>query len=161
VLRARLTRERAVQHREHMDAVHRSLDELVAYASAHNIQLGLENRPAHEITNFAEMGEILSWYPGAVVGYWHDTGHAQVQANLGFTPHADWLRAYAPRVVGIHLHDAVGVTNHHAPGSGNVDWRALARYAPPNAMRVLEVDRTVPADAVRAGVAHLRATGWL
>jgi len=160
-LRSRLATERAHQHREHMDALHRSLDELVAYASARNIQLGLENRPAHEITNFAEMGEILAWYPDGVVGYWHDTGHAQVQANLGFTPHVDWLRAYAPRVVGIHLHDAVGVTNHHAPGSGNVDWRALARYAPPNAIRVLEVDRTVPADAVRAGVAHLRATGWL
>ena len=160
-LRARLIQERAVQHRERMDALHRSLDELVVYASAHNIQLGLENRPAHEITNYAEMGEILAWYPSDVVGYWHDTGHAQVQANLGFAPHADWLRAYAPRIIGMHLHDAIGVTNHHAPGSGNVGWRGLACYAPSNVVRVLEVDRTVSADAVRTGIAHLRATGWL
>jgi sugar phosphate isomerase/epimerase len=71
------------------------------------------------------------------------------------------LRAYAPRIIGMHLHDAVGVTNHHAPRSGNVDWRGLARYAPSNVVRVLEVDRTVSADAVRMGIAHLRATGWL
>jgi sugar phosphate isomerase/epimerase len=160
-LRARLTQERAIHHRERMDVLHLSLDELVAYASAHKIQLGLENRPAHEITNFAEMGEILAWYSGDGVGYWHDTGHAQVQANLGLTPHADWLSAYAPHIIGMHLHDAIGVTNHHAPGSGNVDWKELAPYAPSNVVRVLEVDRTVSADAVRTGIAHLRATGWL
>lgn len=160
-LRARLVTERAHQHREHMDALHRSLDELVAYASAHNIRLGLENRPAHEITNYAEMGEILSWYPADVIGYWHDTGHAQVQANLGFVPHADWLRAYASRVIGMHLHDAIGVTNHHAPGNGNVDWRGLAQLVPAHAIRVLEVDHQVSPDSVRAGVAHLSAIGWL
>ena len=159
-LRARLTRERATQYRERMDALRRSLDELAAYASARRIQLGIENRPAHEITNFVEVGEILSWYPDRVLGYWHDTGHAQAQANLGFTPHADWLRAYAPRLIGMHLHDAIGVTNHHAPGTGDVDWRALTPLAPPNALRVIEVDNTVSPDALRAGIAHLCATGW-
>ncbi|MCI0476400.1 MAG: sugar phosphate isomerase/epimerase, partial [Anaerolineales bacterium] len=137
------------------------LDELVAYTSARKVKLGLENRPAHEITNFAEMGEILSWYSDDVIGYWHDTGHAQVQANLSFTPHADWLRAYASRLIGLHLHDAIGVTNHHAPGTGNVDWRALAPLVPSNILRVLEIDRTVSPDAARVGVAHLRATGWI
>ena len=160
-LRSRLATERAHQHRERMDALRRSLDELVAYALAHNIQLGLENRPAHEITNFAEVGEILSWYPDDVIGYWHDTGHAQVQANLGFTPHADWLRAYAPRIIGMHLHDAVGVTNHHAPGSGNVDWRGLAKFAPVHAVRVLEVDKQVSPDDVKTGIQYLRSNGWL
>ncbi len=160
-LRAQLAVERADRRRERMDALHRALDELAAYALPRKIQLGLENRPAHEITNFVEMGEILAWYSGDVIGYCHDTGHAQVQANLGFTPHADWLCAYAPRLIGMHLHDARGVTNHHAPGIGNVDWRALAPLAPKNVVRVLEVDRTVSSDAVRAGIAHLRATGWL
>lgn len=160
-LRARLTRERAVQHRERMNALRRSLDELVAYASARGVQLGVENRPAHEITNFAEMGEILSWYPDGVIGYWHDTGHAQVQANLGFTPHAEWLRAYASRTIGIHVHDARGTTNHHAPGTGDVDWRALVSLVPRDALRVIEMDHTVSPDALRAGVEYLRTIGWL
>ncbi|MBI5301719.1 MAG: sugar phosphate isomerase/epimerase [Chloroflexi bacterium] len=160
-LREQLAMERAHQRRERMDTLHRSLDELVMYASARNVKLGLENRPTHEITNFVEMGEILSWYPDDAVGYWHDTGHAQVQANLGFTPHAEWLRSYGNRIIGVHLHDAIGTTNHHAPGSGDVHWDALARHVPANALRVLEVDRTVDPDAARAGIAHLRATGWL
>lgn len=162
-LRSRLISERVFQHNAHMDALHRSLDELVKYASIKHIRLGIENRPAHEIAGFAEIGEILSWYPNDVntIGYWHDTGHAQVQANLGFTPHIDWLLAYGPRIIGLHLHDAVVVDNHQAPGTGNVDWDKLASLIPANALRVMEVDKTVSSDAVQAGITHLKLTGWI
>jgi sugar phosphate isomerase/epimerase len=160
-LRAQLAVERAYQHQEHMDALHRSLDELAAYAAARKVILGIENRPTNEITNFAEMGEILSWYPADIVGYWHDTGHAQVQANIGMAPHIDWLRAYSSRIVGMHLHDAVGIDYHLAPGGGDVDWIALASLVPPNAIRILEVDRRVSGEAIRLGVQHLRTAGWL
>lgn len=160
-LRMCLVAERMQRHSEHMAALRHSLDELVVHARARRIRLGIENRPAHEIAGFAEIGEILSWYADDAVGYWHDTGHAQVQANLGFTPHADWLRAYGHRTIGMHLHDSVGVENHRAPGQGDVAWNTLARFVPANAIRVIEVDKTVSADALRAGVEHLRRTSWI
>ena len=160
-LRAQLATERAYQHDEHIDALRRSLDELVIHASAQHIQLGIENRPAHEMAGFAEIGEILSWYPADTVGYWHDTGHAQIQAMLGFTPHANWLRAYGHRIIGMHLHEAVGVENHQAPGQGSVDWIGLAPLVLANALRVIEVDKTVSVDALREGKEFLRRTDWL
>ena len=162
-LRSRLMAERAARHDDHMLALRRSLDELVKYAFIKHIRLGIENRPACEIAGFAEIGEILSWYPSdvAAIGYWHDTGHAQVQANLGFTPHIDWLLAYGPRIIGLHLHDAVGIDNHQAPGAGNVDWVKLGSLVPANALRVLEVDSTVTPEALRAGVSHLVQVGWI
>ena len=162
-LRVRLQSERAFRHDEHMDALHRSLDELVKYASTRNVRLGIENRPAHEIAGFDEIGKVLAWFPNdaTAIGYWHDTGHAQVYAELGFTPHVDWFKAYSSRIVGMHLHDAVGVDNHQAPGHGNIDWVGLAPLAPANAIRVMEVDTTVSVDELKTGVAHLRATGWL
>jgi len=125
------------------------------------MKLGLENRPTYEITNFAEMGEILSWYPDGAVGYWHDTGHAEAQAAIGMTPHADWLRAYRHRIIGIHLHDVLGLAVHKAPGQGSVDWAGLASLVPVSAIRTVEVNKTVSEDALRAGIAHLRATGWM
>ncbi len=161
-LRARLATERAYQHREHMYALHRSLDELAAQASQKNVRLGLENRPTYEITNFAEMSEILAWYPANLVGYWHDTGHAEVQASLGMTAHVDWLREFCHRIVGMHLHDAVGISNHRAPGEGSVDWCGLAPLASAaDAVRVIEVDETVSEESLFAGIEHLRAMGWL
>ena len=160
-LRERLCAERTLNKPDHMYALHRSLDELSLYTAARSIELGIENRPAHEIAGFAEIGEILSWYPGAAVGYWHDTGHAQVQANIGFTSHSDWLRPYGHRLIGMHLHDAVGTDNHRAPGEGDVDWAGLASLVPTDAIRVVEVDSTVSVPSLRAGLEHLKKTGWV
>jgi len=163
VVRSRLIAGRAHQREERMDAVRRSLDELIPYAEARCVRLGLENRPICEVPNWEDMDQVLSWYPQDTVGYWHDTGHAQVQENLGFTPHADWLRAYGRRLIGLHLHDAVGCQVHRAPGAGSVDWIGLAALAAScgdHVVRTVEVNCTVSEQALRAGVEHLRSAGW-
>lgn len=159
-LRSRIRAERSLGRADHMDALRRSLDDLIPYAAARGVRLGLENRPICEVPNWEDMGEILSWYVDDTVGYWHDTGHAQVQEALGFTPQADWLRAYGRRLVGTHLHDEVELGVHRAPGEGHVAWTALAALVPPEALRVIEVDHTVATEALRAGIQHLGATGW-
>jgi sugar phosphate isomerase/epimerase len=160
MLRSRLTAERARQHDERMAALRRSLDALASNAAAKGIRLGLENRPICEVPSFEDMGEVLSWYPDDTVGYWHDTGHAELVAKLGVTPHPDWLRAYGARLIGVHLHDVAGVTVHKAPGAGSVDWAGLAPLIPDDVLRVVEVDGTVTRDELAVGVRHLAACGW-
>lgn len=160
-LRSRLLVERGLGRMERLNALRRSLDELIPYATARGVRLGLENRPISETPNWQDMSDILAWYPDDAVGYWHDTGHAQVQAALGFTPHIDWLKAYGQRLVGLHLHDAVNLKVHQAPGAGGVDWEGLAACVPAPVLRVVEVDHTVAPEALRAGVEHLQATGWI
>ena len=107
------------------------------------------------------MGEILAWCSDDAIGCWHDTGHAQVQEALGITPHVDWLKAYGPCLIGLHLHDVVGLEVHQAPGEGSMDWGGLAALVPPGVSRVVEVDHTVSDDVLRVGVEHLRSTGWV
>ena len=154
---------RAYQRRERTNALRCSLDELIPCAEARGVRLGLENRPICEVPDWEDMDKVLSWYPQDTVGYWHDTGHAQVQENLGFTPHADWLRAYGRRLIGLHLHDAVGCQVHCAPGAGSVDWIGLAALVAScgdHVVRTVEVNCTVSEEALRAGVGHLRSAGW-
>jgi sugar phosphate isomerase/epimerase len=160
-IRSRLTVERARQHEERMLALMRSLDELVPYASPKGVRLGLENRPICEVPSFDDVGQVLLSYPDDTVGYWHDTGHAQVQADLGITPHADWLHAYGHRLIGLHVHDAVNLQVHQAPGTGSVDWASLAWLVPIRVPRIVEVDHTVSEKALLAGVGHLQSTGWV
>jgi len=161
VLRSRILTERSHGRAERMMALRRALDELVPYASSRGVRLGLENRPICETPNFEDMGEILSWHPDEAVGYWHDTGHAQVQERLGFTSQADWLRAYGHRLVGVHLHDEVEFEVHRSPGEGGIDWSGLVSLVSPNALRVIEVGQTVTANALRAGIMYLSTAGWL
>jgi sugar phosphate isomerase/epimerase len=161
IVQQRLASERLVQRQERMEAVRRSLDELILCASARGICLGVENRTACEVPDWHDLGEILSWYPEEPVGYVHDTGHAQAQEALGLRPHVDWLHAYGHRLAGVHLHDSVRLDVHRAPGTGgDLDWAGLAGLVPVGVLRTVEVDGTVSREALLAGIEHLKSTGW-
>jgi sugar phosphate isomerase/epimerase len=160
--RSLLAYQRDVNHDRHMAALMRSLDELIPYAAARGIRLGLENRRhAHETPNFEELEWLLSHYVDDAIGYWHDVGHAQAQADLGMTAHVDWLHAFGPRLVGMHLHDLIGMTDHRAPGSGCVDWEGLACFVPQHGLRTAEIKSDIDEAGVCAGIEHLASLGWI
>ena len=139
-----------------MASVRRSLLELAEYAGRKGVRLGLENRyHYHEIPLPDELDELLGLCPDGVVGYWHDVGHAQVLEHLGFGTHEEWLQRFAGRMVGVHLHDVVGVNDHLAAGRGDVDWEMVARYLPAGTLRTCEFQTTNSRQQVADGLAWL------
>ena len=146
----------------HFQAARRSLEEIAAYAAKKGIVLGLETRYyPHEIPDFREMESLLRDFDPHVVGYWHDTGHAQAQENLGLTPHEEWLKAFSPRMVGIHLHDIVGLQDHRPPGMGEMDFEMIAHYLSEGVIRTCEISSSFSPEEVMAGVAFLHRKGCL
>ena len=133
---------RAAQAGANMRSVRRSLIELAEHAAQRGVRLGLENRLRyHDIPLPDELDELLDLGLGDEVGYWHDVGHAQVLEHLGFHTHEEWLRRFAGpegRLIGVHLHDVVGVTDHLAAGLGQIDWEMVAPYLPAGALRTCE-----------------------
>jgi sugar phosphate isomerase/epimerase len=154
--REQLVAARVAQAERNMQSVRRSVLELAEYAAQKDVRLGLENRLHHfEIPLPDELDELLDLGLGDVVGYWHDVGHAQVQEHLGFQTHEEWLRRFGERIVGVHLHDVVGVKDHLAAGVGQVDWEMVARYLPDDALRTCEFQSFHSAQEVAAGLAWL------
>jgi sugar phosphate isomerase/epimerase len=154
--RERLVAARAAQAAANMRSVRRSLAELAEYATRRGVRLGLENRfHYHEIPLPDELNELLGLGLGETVGYWHDVGHAQVFEHLGFDRHEEWLRRFADRMIGVHLHDVVGVTDHLAAGRGQVDWGMVARYLPASALRTCEFQPFNTPREVAAGLQWL------
>jgi sugar phosphate isomerase/epimerase len=155
----RLTAARAAQAESNMRSVRRSLLELAEYAARMSIRLGLENRLHYqEIPLPDELDELLDLGCGEVIGYWHDVGHAQVLEHLGFHTHEEWLRRFAGpegRVIGVHLHDVVGLTDHLAAGLGQVDWDMVASYLPSSALRTCEFQAFNSPEQVAAGLKWL------
>jgi len=146
----------------HLAQARASLRELADHAAALGIALGLENRyHFHEIPNVDEMKALLANYPPTAVGYWHDVGHAEVLDRLGLIDKHRWLRELGERCLGVHLHDVIGLKDHQAPGQGDADWDYIARYLPPTALRVCEIDQRTPEDAVAASIPFLRQRGLL
>ena len=124
--------------------------------------LGLETRfHFNEIPNTDEMTELLGEAPEQLAGYWHDTGHAEVQEQLGFAFHEEWLSRFRDRMVGIHLHDIRGISDHHAPGKGNMNWEMIAKYLPWGVVKVCEIGEWNDEERMQGVVRFLQERGIL
>ncbi|HEY6072470.1 MAG TPA: TIM barrel protein, partial [Anaerolineales bacterium] len=143
-------------------AVRKSLLELLEYAGRFNLRLGLENRYHYfDIPSLDEMEELLSLAGPERLGFVYDVGHAQALDRLGFYPHEEWLRRFSTRMIEVHLHDVQGVSDHLAPGLGEIDFDMVASYLPPHAIRTLELQPTNTAVQVRAGLDFLHKHGCI
>jgi sugar phosphate isomerase/epimerase len=139
-----------------LDAARRSLAELADYARPRGVRLGVESRVQHwQIPTFAELGVLLEENDPAVVGFWYDGGHVQVLHNLGFHRHADWLAAYAGRIMGVHLHDTAGLRDHLLPGLGELNFDRILAVLPPSAALTCEFDWYYTPQEVVAGALHV------
>jgi sugar phosphate isomerase/epimerase len=153
-------RSRAAAIGPHLEAARRSLDELVSEASRVDLTVGLENRlHFHEIPSAEETLSLLAGYPVQHAGYWHDTGHAEVQARLGLIDARAAIASLQHRIVGMHLHDVRGIKDHRAPGNGDVDWSYVAAAIPDGAWITFEIDQHEPEPLLSEALTFLRERG--
>ncbi len=96
---------------------------------------------------------------GLPVQYWHDVGHVRKQQLLGLATQEEYLRRFAGRLLGIHLHDTRYDRDHFSPGMGEIDFRPLAGLVPPGALRTLELSDVPTPEDVRRGLHLLGALG--
>jgi sugar phosphate isomerase/epimerase len=159
-VRDALAAERAAKAGPHVEQSIRSVRELAAAAAECGVSLGLETRyNVYEIPNLDEAQVLLDAGRDGPVGYWHDVGHAAGQELLGFGTHRAWLETLGPRIIGVHLHELRGVTDHFAIAAGDMDWPLVAAHLPANARRVCEFDRRNPPEDVAKAFAVLQRHG--
>jgi len=148
--RAEIIRERADNIKPFFESALKSLEELNLEALKRNILLGVENRFYYrEIPNLEEIGEILRRFKGSQIFYWHDTGHAQLMENLGFYRHQDFLDLSRGALLGLHLHNITGCSDHRAISNGGIDFRKLLPYVTKDTLKVIEVHHPASANEVK------------
>lgn len=137
-------------------SVQRSIQELLAYAAPLGICLGIENRYHYlEHPNPDELGVLLSLAGPGEIGFLYDVGHASTLERLGFIPHLEWLERFSHRIVGIHLHDTVGTTDHRMPGTGEIDFARISGFLPKTAIHTLELNNRLHYGEVRGALFYL------
>lgn len=130
-----------------------SVQEILYHAKQRGVRIGCENRERlEELPVDEDFPEFMAAFPAdAPVGYWHDTGHADIKQTMGLLDHRGQLEKLAPRLVGFHLHDVTSQGQDHQPvGSGHVDFQMVSEFWRPEHLLVLELSPRVPVDGVRA-----------
>ena len=152
-----LAKIRARKSAVYLERIMKSLDNILPCAIDNKITLGFENRFFyHEMPNLEELSALFEKFAGAPVGYWHDTGHAEVQVRQGWVKkHTDFLNPFAGKIIGMHLHDVRKLHDHFAPGSGEFDFKILQPYAANIPIKVVEAhSQSTPAE-VQASIPYL------
>jgi sugar phosphate isomerase/epimerase len=81
--------------------------------------------------------------------------------NMGFYPQKAWLDRFSKRILGTHLHDVIGITDHYAPGLGEVDFKQLAGYLPVESFRTMEIQPHNTFEQVHTGLKILADSGCI
>ena len=155
---AELLEKREEKKIEAVDLAGEMLGRLAAEAEKRGLKLGVENRAAlEEIPLEDDFGFLMREFNRPGVGYWHDTGHAQIKENLGFISHAMHLESLAGRLIGFHVHDVeFPGRDHRAPGRGMIDFAALKPLVKPEHIKVFEFSPSLTEEEARQGVAHIK-----
>lgn len=142
----------------HMELITEMLDRLTTVATEHGLTLGIENRQAlEELPLDADLDLLTLEYDRRGAGYWHDCGHAQIKENLGFINHRMHLESLASRLLGLHVHDVIYPgRDHHAPGTGTIDYAALKPSLTEEHIKVFELSPHLPVEEVTQGIAHIQ-----
>ncbi|OGW75737.1 MAG: hypothetical protein A2Z72_02450 [Omnitrophica bacterium RBG_13_46_9] len=149
--------ERTMQAKPFLDKAKESLEDLLRYAERIDLSIALENRYyIRELPSLEEFKIIFELFDSKHLGYWHDTGHAQIYENLYIHKHEDYLEALSNNLIGVHLHDIIMFDDHRAPGCGEFDFKRLRPYLKPGTIKVIEAHRKVAAGEIKVSLSYLK-----
>lgn len=160
--RQRVITDRAIRRGPHLEALVKSLREIIPFSEGKGLTLGFENRyHYYELPIYDELEILLNEFQQPWVGWHFDLGHLQTLTQLGLTEFDPWLENFGARITGVHLHDVRGITDHQAPGTGELDFEKIAAALPPYCYRTVEVDKSVSIENLTAGLNLLARTGCI
>lgn len=159
-LRLEAIRHRAQEAPPFIDQTMKSLSEIVAFARGTGILLGLENRYRYyDIPLPDELDRFLAEFNEDWIGFQLDTGHAFTLDALGLVNQQEWLNRFGKKIIGVHFHDVIGITDHQIPGTGEIDFQEIGRHIPADAQKTLEVGPHASLADLRSGMEELVRNG--
>lgn len=142
-----------------------SLDEACNLAASKglNVRFGIETRSRpNQMPTLAEAKTVIEALRGAPVGIWYDTGHAIMMDRLGLYDSVGEMDGLMDHIVGVHIHETIGLSDHWCPYVHSGDPHFYDAYLPMierAAVKVYELKAACLPEEIEAG--HRLLTGKL
>lgn len=94
-------------------------------AKGWDVAIGIETRSrCYQMPTLREAKSVFDRLQGAPVGLWYDFGHGMMMERMGLYDNALDMADIKDNVVGIHIHETVGLSDHWCPyvHSGDMDY---------------------------------------
>ncbi|GGN96294.1 sugar phosphate isomerase/epimerase family protein [Saccharibacillus kuerlensis] len=96
-----------------------------------NVSFGIETRSRpNQIPTLAEAKNVIDRLRGAPVGIWYDTGHAIMMDRLGLYDSVGEMNGLMDHIVGVHIHETIGLSDHWCPYVHSGDREFYDAYLP-------------------------------
>ncbi|PWV94416.1 xylose isomerase-like TIM barrel protein [Paenibacillus cellulosilyticus] len=100
-------------------------------AKGWDVSIGIETRSrCYQMPTLREARTIFDRLPDAPVGLWYDFGHGMMMERMGLYDNAADMALIKDRVVGIHIHETVGLSDHWCPYVHSGDNEYFDRFLP-------------------------------
>lgn len=110
-----------------------SLDEVCNLSAAKglDVRFGIETRSRpNQMPTLAEAKTVIDALQGALVGIWYDTGHAIMMDRLGLYDSIGEADGLMDHIVGVHIHETIGLSDHWCPYVNSGDLHFYDAYLP-------------------------------
>ncbi|RIX59556.1 sugar phosphate isomerase/epimerase [Paenibacillus nanensis] len=100
-------------------------------AKGWDVSIGIETRSrCYQMPTLLEAKSVFDRLQGARVGLWYDFGHGMMMERMGLYDNARDMEAIKNNVVGIHIHETVGLSDHWCPYVHSGDMSYFDRFLP-------------------------------
>lgn len=102
----------------YLSRIQESLEEVcdLSEQRGYGVSFGIETRSrCYQMPTLHEAGTIIGQMKGAPLGLWYDIGHGMMMDRMGLYDNVREANALIDHVVGVHIHETVGLSDHWCP----------------------------------------------
>ncbi|MFC4099764.1 sugar phosphate isomerase/epimerase family protein [Paenibacillus xanthanilyticus] len=100
-------------------------------AKGWKVAIGIETRSrCYQMPTLREARAVFDRLQGARVGLWYDFGHGMMMERMGLYDNARDMEAIRDYVVGVHIHETVGLSDHWCPYVHSGDMEYFDHFLP-------------------------------
>ncbi|WP_411348327.1 sugar phosphate isomerase/epimerase family protein [Paenibacillus sp. WLX2291] len=122
-------RERLSEH--YLQRIQHSLEEVceITMSRGYDIAFGIETRSrCYQMPTLTEAKKVRERMKGAPVYLWYDIGHGMMMDRMGLYHNAEEANAMKDDIIGVHIHETLGLSDHWCPYVHSKDMEYFDRF---------------------------------